>query len=210
MNATLSAALGLAASLSAAFGADSHVTSEYPDFYDGNDTRGIDFVQRIEVASPRIGATVSGEVEVAFRAPGMTHALARCWHGPTPENPGEFGHDALLADLALGPDGDGSFTFPADDFPHGPTTIRIQAKDDRALQDYYELQLYNLGGVKWRQGLPKADPPGAKGMKLVFADDFDGPLSISPDGRGARYAAHKTGGGDFSGLFLSERNWKRH
>ena len=87
MNATLSAALGLAASLSAAFGADSHVTSEYPDFYDGNDTRGIDFVQRIEVASPRIGATVSGEVEVAFRAPGMTHALARCWHGPTPENP---------------------------------------------------------------------------------------------------------------------------
>lgn len=36
-------------------------------------------------------------------------------------------------------------------------------------------------------------------MKLVLADDFDGPLSISPDGRGARYAAHKTGGGDFSG-----------
>ena len=37
-----------------------------------------------------------------------------------------------------------------------------------------------------------------------FADDFDGPLSISPDGRGARYAAHKTGGGDFSGWPFSD------
>lgn len=40
-------------------------------------------------------------------------------------------------------------------------------------------------------------------MKLIFADDFDGPLSISPDGRNARYPAHKTGGGDFSGYIFS-------
>ena len=36
-------------------------------------------------------------------------------------------------------------------------------------------------------------------MKLVFADDFTGPMSISDDGKNARYEAHKTGGGDFSG-----------
>ena len=41
-------------------------------------------------------------------------------------------------------------------------------------------------------------------MNLVYKDDFDGPLSISPDGRGAKYAAHKTGGGDFSGWPFSD------
>ena len=192
------AAIGLAASLTAS-AADSHATDEYPDFYDGNTTRGIDFVQSIEVLAPRHCSYVKGDVTVVFRAPGMTRAQARCWHGPTEQQPGEFGHDALLADLALGADGAGEFVFHAGEFPHGPTTIRLQAKDDRNLQDYFELQLYNLGGVEWRAGLPKTDPPGAAGMKLVFADDFDGPLSVSPNGNGARYAAHKTGGGDFSG-----------
>ncbi len=52
--------------------------------------------------------------------------------------------------------------------------------------------------------MPKDPPPAAQGMKLVFADDFDGPLSISKDGRGARYCAHKPGGGDFSGWPFSD------
>jgi hypothetical protein len=61
------------------------------------------------------------------------------------------------------------------------------------------LQLFNAGGVAWNAGIPKADPPAAAGMKLVFADDFEAPLSVSGDGRGKRYMAHKPGGGDFSG-----------
>ena len=149
--------------------------------------------------SPRPGESVRGDTAVVFRAPGMTRAQARCWHAPTAEKPRPFGHDAILADLALGANGEGRFTFPADEFPHGPATIRIQARDDGTLKDIYELQLFNEGGVSWREGLPDTDPPGAKGMRLVFADDFDGPLSISSSGRNARYAAHKTGGGDFSG-----------
>ena len=205
MNATLPAAIGLAAILPlTALCDDSRATSEYPDFYDGDSTRGIDFVQSIQVLAPGIGASVSGDVAVSFRAPGMTRAQARCWHGPTAENPGEFGHDTLVADFALGADGVGEFVFRADEFPHGPTTIRIQAKDDRNQQDYFELQLYNEGGVRWRAGLPKTTPPGAAGMALVFADDFDAPPSISRDGLGARYAAHKTGGGDFSGWPFSD------
>lgn len=186
-------------------GGQVRASEEYPDFYNGDTTKGIDFVKSVAVLAPAYCSSVKGDVTVVFRAPGMTHAQAFCWSGPTAEKPGKFGHDVLLADLKLGADGMGSFVFRADRFPNGPATIRIRTKDDKNKQDYCELQLYNLGGVKWNQGIPKADPPGAKGMKLVFADDFDGPLSISNDGRGARYSAHKTGGGDFSGWQFS--NW---
>ena len=55
----------------------------------------------------------------------------------------------------------------------------------------------------WNQGIPDRDPPAAKGLQLIFADDFDGPLSISNDGRGATYMAYKPGGGDFSGWRFS-------
>ncbi|MGI5869120.1 MAG: chitobiase/beta-hexosaminidase C-terminal domain-containing protein [Kiritimatiellia bacterium] len=179
-------------------------SEEYPDFYAGDTTKGIDFVQSISVLAPAYCSNVKGDATVVFKAPGMTQARAFCWRQPTKEKPGEWGHDALLADIALGDDATGSFVFHADEFPNGPTTIRIQARDDKNHQDYCELQLFNLGGVVWNQGIPKADPPGAKGMKLVFSDDFDGPLSISPNGNGARYAAHKTGGGDFSGWQFSD------
>ena len=136
----------------------------------------------------------------------MTHIQARCWQGPTLEHPGEFGHDAVLANLSVGPNATSRFVFHADDFPHGPTTIRILATDNGRLKDLYELQLYNEGGIAWREGLPDTAPPAAAGMRLVFADDFDGPLSISSSGRDARYAAHKTGGGDFSGWPFSSPN----
>ena len=174
-------------------------SSEYPEFYNGDDTRGIDFVQSIKVLSPPYRSDVKGDVKVSFEAPGMTRVIARCW-----KHDGGWGHDEVLADIALGEDSRGGFVFRADSFPNGPMTVRIQAMDGNGHQDYCELQLYNLGGVKWKQGLPKSHPAGANGMKLVFADDFDRPLSISPDGRGARYAAHKTGGGDFSGWPFSD------
>ena len=189
-------AAGLACS---AFADDVKASAEYPEFYNGDSTKGIDFVQSIKVLAPRYCSNVKGDVTVVFEAKGMTRVLARCWRAG-----GEWGEDAILADLPLGADARGEFVFHADEFPAGPTTIRLQAIDGKGHQDYCELQLFNLGGVSWKQGIPKSDPPGAKGMKLVFKDDFDGPLSISPDGRGARYAAHKTGGGDFSGWPFSD------
>ena len=190
------AAAGLAFSV---FADDVKASAEYPEFYNGDSTKGIDFVQSIKVLAPRYCSNVKGDVTVVFEAKGMTRVLARCWRAG-----GEWGEDAVLADLPLGVDARGEFVFHADEFPAGPTTIRLQAIDGKGHQDYCELQLFNLGGVSWKQGIPKSDPPGAKGMKLVFKDDFDGPLSISPDGRGARYAAHKTGGGDFSGWPFSD------
>lgn len=174
-------------------------SAEYPEFYNGDTTKGIDFVQSIQVLAPRHCSNIKGDVTVVFEAKGMTRVLARCWSGE-----GKWGKDTVLADMKLDSRSRGEFVFHADRYPSGPTTIRLQAIDGKGRQDYCELQVYNLGGVSWRQGIPKSDPPGAKGMKLVYKDDFDGPLSISPNGRGAKYAAHKTGGGDFSGWPFSD------
>jgi hypothetical protein len=180
-------------------------TEEYPDFNYAQDLGGDEWVQSITVTQPAYRAKVSGRVNVEFAAPGMTVANAMCWRQPTKEHPSKWGHDANLTPrgLKLGPGGKASFVFPAEDFPHGPTNIRILARNGEGKRDICELQLYNTGGVKWNQGIPKTDPPGAKGLKLAFADDFDGPLSISKDGRGARYNAHKPYFGDFSGWRFS-------
>jgi hypothetical protein len=184
------------------------VNVEYPDFYTGESgkgAKGIDFVQAIAVSSPAYCSEIKGDTTVAFKAPGMTQVKALCWQQPTTAKPSPWGHDVEVApDVKLDADGNGSFIFHADQFPNGPTTIRIHAKDNGKKQDICELQLYNKGGVVWNQGIPKIDPPAAKGMKLAFADDFDGPLSISPNGKGAKYPCHKTGGGDFSGWPFSD------
>jgi len=182
---------------SSAFADAVKASDEYPEFYNGDSAKGIDFVQSIKVLTPRYCSNVKGDVTVVFEAKGMSRAIAKCWRQPSSGD--GWGEDAVLFEGELGAGARGEFVLHADAFPNGPLTVRIQAMDKSGRQDYCELQLYNLGGVKWRQGIPASDPPGAKGMKLVYSDDFDGPLSISPDGRGAKYAAHKTGGGDFSG-----------
>ena len=74
------------------------------------------------------------------------------------------------------------------------------AADNGDVKDNCYLQLYNKGGVSWNEGMPKDPPPAAKGMKLVFADDFNGPLSIASDNAKATYYDHKPPNGwqDFS------------
>lgn len=174
---------------------------EYLEFNYGQKTGGDEWVQAIAVNSPAYRSTVKGDVAVEFTAPGMVIAKALCWRQPTAEQPGEWGHDVNLTPggITLDDAGKGSFLFPADQFPHGPVTVRILAHDGAGKRDLCELQLYNTGGIKWNQGIPRSDPPAARGMTLAFADDFDGPLSISKDGRGTRYNAHKPRFGDFSG-----------
>jgi hypothetical protein len=95
--------------------------------------------------------------------------------------------------------GKGSFVFPAESYPHGPVTVRISA-DNGDLKDNCYFQLYNKGGVSWKEGIPSEPPPAAKGMSLVFADDFTGPLSISSNDPKATYYDHKPpdGSQDFS------------
>ena len=181
---------------------------EYPDFYSGKNSAGdknIDWVKSIAVSAPAYGSDIQGDVTVNFTAPGMTKVKALCWQQPDAGSSDTWGHDAVVApDISLDSAGKGSFVFHADQFPNGPLNLRIYAKDDAKKQDICEVQLFNNGGVKWKQGIPSDNPPGAQGMKLAFSDDFDGPMSISDDGgHGARYEAHKTGGGDFSGWQFS-------
>ena len=163
------------------------------------------FVPSIKVLTPEHTSYIKGDTTVVFEAPGMTKVKAFCWKQPDNNDLWADGCDCQLGEFKFSKDNEqGEFIFHAERFPNGPTAIRFYAKNDTGKQDYFELQLFNLGGVKWRQGIPKTDPPGAKGMKLAFADDFDVLPLISSDGIGARYAAHKTGGGDFSGWQFSD------
>lgn len=201
---------GLAMSLTAMIttGHASAAPVEYEDFYTaekGAGPAGIDFVQAIAVTKPDYCSEIKGDVNVTFKAPGMTKVEALCWQQPTTSNSSPWGHDVKVASaIKLDADGNGSFVFHADQFPNGPITIRIHAKDNGKKQDICELQLFNKGGVVWKHGIPKTDPPAAKGLKLIFSDDFKGPLSISGDGNGTTYMAHKPGGGDFSGWPFSD------
>jgi hypothetical protein len=182
---------------------------QYMDFNYGqkdNDKNHALWKQAIEVLEPACRAEVKGKVTVKFKAPGMDVAKALCWSQPTKDYPNEWGHDVNLTPngIQLSKTGEGKFIFNAADFPYGPTNIRIYAQNKDGHKDVFELQLYNKEGVKWNRGIPDAIPPAAKGMKLVFSDDFDGPLSISNDGRNARYNAHKPFFGDFSGWPFSD------
>jgi len=179
----------------------------YKDFNHGqNADKNTEWVQAIQIIEPACRSEVKGLVTVKFNAVGMDEAKGFCWQQPTKENPSEWGHDADLTPqiLKLGKKGEGTFSFNADDFPAGPMNVRIYASNKKGEKDVFELQLYNLRGVRWNMGIPSTDPLGAEGLKLVFSDDFTGPLSISNDGRNARYNAHKPLKGDFSGWAFSD------
>ena len=203
---TVTASLMLAALTLPAVAQTAAKSDDYVDFNPGRSTLGSEWTQAITIKAPELRSEVKGNVKVEFQAPGMTVARALCWQQPTKENPAPSGHDTTIGpEIKLDAGGNGSFVFPADQYPNGPITVRILANNaDNSLKDSRELQLFNKGGVVWNQGIPKSDPPAAKGMKLVFADDFDKPLSISKDGQGAKYCSHKPGGGDFSGWPFSD------
>ena len=151
---------------------------------------------QVSVVSPEYGSAVKGETSVTLAAPGFKSVTVKCW-----KQGDGFGADSTVATVALDAKGNGSFVFPADAYPHGPVTVRISG-DNGTLKDNCYLQLYNEGGVSWKEGMPKDPPPAAKGMALVFADDFNGPLSISSTDPKATYYDHKPPGGwqDFSTL----------
>lgn len=149
---------------------------------------------QIAVVSPEYCSDVQGDTRITLAAPGFKRVMAKCWK----QGKG-FGSDAVVAKVDLDARGSGSFVFPADAYPHGPITVRLSA-DRGWVKDNCYLQLYNKGGVSWNEGIPHDPPPGAEGMKLAFADDFNGPLSISGTDARATYYDHKPPHGwqDFS------------
>lgn len=150
---------------------------------------------QVSVVQPEYGADIQGQTRIVVSAPGFKNVVARCRKAG-----GKFGTNSTAGRAVLDDEGNGSFVFDADAYPHGPITVTLIAQAGEITDNCY-LQLYNTGGVSWNEGLPAA-PPAAKGMSLVFADDFDGPLSISGTDPNATYYDHKPPHGwqDFSTL----------
>lgn len=149
----------------------------------------------VSVVSPPYCSEIKGDTRITVSAPGLKTITANCW-----KQGGEFGTDSTVATVTLDAKGDGSFVFPADAYPHGPVTLKLAGVNGETKDNCY-LQLYNKGGVSWNEGMPKA-PPAAEGMSLIFADDFNGKLSISSTDPKATYYDHKPpdGSQDFSSL----------
>jgi Glycosyl hydrolases family 16 len=159
---------------------------------------------QLSVKAPAYGGTVRGDTLVRIGAGGFGKITARCIKAD-----GLRGADAVVAEVKPDGGGEAGFMFPADDFPHGPITLRLHGEGD-GIEDNCYLQLYNLGGAPWKEGMPRTPPPAARGMRLVFADDFNGSPTISTTNPAATYYDHKPGGGDFSSLpfagFQTEAN----
>ena len=150
---------------------------------------------RVSVLAPAYGAEIRGRTAIRVVAPGLGSAKVTCW-----KQGDGFGQEAAVGTITFDAQGRGSIDFPADEFPHGPLCVILSAAGG-AKKDTCCLQLFNQGGVSWREGRPK-DPPAAAGMTLLFADDFDGPLSISGRDSSGTYYEHKPpdGSQDFSTL----------
>jgi len=166
--------------------------------------KGTRWVESIRVLSPAPCSVISGRVKVCLQAKGMEHVKAECYVTDD-KNPRPQKRMLTPNGIKLDDEGYGTFWLNAKTLPHGPLTVQITSRNSAGECDLYELQLYNTAG---RQspfvGIPDTIPEAARGMQLVFSDDFDGPLSISRDGRGTCYNAHKPTFGDFSGWLFCD------
>lgn len=164
------------------------------------------WVESIRVISPAPCSEVSGKLKVRLQAMGMERLSAQCFISLKAKP-----QQMMLTPkgIRLGKDGVGTFMLNMRELPHGPLTIQIMG-ESQSVRDIYELQLYNTEGMPAIAGIPDTIPIAANGMQLVYSDDFDEPLSISHDGRGTRYNAHKPTFGDFSGWPFSDPEGKQN
>ncbi|MBQ7181981.1 MAG: glycoside hydrolase family 16 protein [Bacteroidaceae bacterium] len=198
-NRNLSILIALAATVSVA-GMNNELTSSQQQ-------EQMRWEQRIRVLSPAPCSDVKGRGEVQMEAKGLLQIAAHCYVLKKSRKGTVAEEVSLLPQgFSLDADGRGCFHLNADKLPHGPLTIQITGENEEdGVRDLYELQVYNTGGKRNKaSGIPDTIPAAARGMKLAYSDDFDGPLSISRDGRGARYNAHKPTFGDFSGWPFSD------
>ena len=152
---------------------------------------------QIAVVSPPYCSDVQGNTRVTVAAPGFESVTVKCWKQGT-----GFGADSTVATVALDAQGGGSFVFPADGYPHGPVTLTISRRQRHAARQLLPPALQPGRRPLERRDAQRPPPPAAKGMTLVFADDFTGPLSISGTDPKATYYDHKPPNGcqDFSTL----------
>ena len=154
----------------------------------------------ITVTSPAYCSDITGSTKIVFKAPGFKTINVTCFNAAVNSRKGAM--ETIAKDVPVAADNTGSFTFPANRFPKGPVTLTltgIRTVDGKELKDNCYLQLYNKNGISGIHGMPNTPPPAAKGMKLVFSDNFDKPLSIGK-GPNFKYYDHKPpdGSQDFS------------
>lgn len=157
------------------------------------------WVESIRVLSPTPCSDINRSVKVCLEAKGMERLMAQCHIiDSMTRKPRKL---ALTPNgITLDKNGVGTFRLDTKNLPHGPLMIQILGENANGEKDLYELQLYNTAGKPDpAAGIPDTIPSAAQDMQLAFSDDFDGPLSISRNGRGTRYNAHKPTFGDFSG-----------
>lgn len=174
-----------------------NVTKDYPNLETNDFASNISFkANLIKVTAPDYCSDIKGNTKIEVEAPNYSTLNVHCWkHGKG------YGKNTLVGTITLDKNGKGSIVFPADAYPHGPTTVTISGVNKDDFSDNCYLQLYNNGGVSWNEGLPP-DPPAAKGMQLVFADDFNAELSIGLESDKFTYYDHKPpfGSQDFSSI----------
>lgn len=145
----------------------------------------------LTVQCPLNGSSVNGSVDMRVAAPtGYSSVSATLWPGN--------GTAAVGPTVTTSPDASGSavLALATEGLPAGPLTVDVVATGvGRAAETVY-FQLY-------RRGASVGDVPSslaAAGLTLVYADDFDQPVTLSRDGTRADYAAAKptpTGAEDF-------------
>jgi beta-glucanase (GH16 family) len=152
--------------------------------------------EQVSIASPAYCSTISGDTPLVIRAPGLVYATVTSWM-PGPNG----GTNTIVGSVSLDDAGHGTVLFPAKKYPHGPIDIEIEGTNG-VITDRCYLQLFNTVGVPWNEGMPKAAPPEAEGMTLIFADDFNAMPTISTTDMKATYYDHKPpdGSQDFSSL----------
>ena len=161
---------------------------------------------RVSVIAPQYTSDIQGNTKVDFCAPGLDSVTARCWK----QSNDELGQDSIVATVKVDRNGFGSFTFPADQYPHGPIIIRLMGIGGTHLDECH-LQLYNKGGISFMEGTSSYSiPPQVQntGLSLVFEDDFNVKPTISWNGQNTKYCSHKPSWGDFSGIpFTNDEIW---
>ena len=155
----------------------------------------------VAVRCPRTGSVVAGasvDLQVSA-APGYSSVVATVW-------PGE---EAAPAGPSVGsapdPSGVATLTMDVGVIPPGPFTVQVQAKGSGRQTKTIFLQLYRGAADSRASEVPSS--VAAHGRSLVFAEEFNEPVSITRTGFQADYAAAKpTHGGaeDFGDAIFAD------
>jgi Glycosyl hydrolases family 16 len=136
---------------------------------------------KLVVSCPVNGSAADGVVAFRVSAPGYSAVTATAWPAdeadpsgpPVQAVPDPMGNAELAVDMSS--------------LPPGPVTVRFEATGSFTVSATAYFQLYRRGPG----GADVASSAAAAGRTLIYAEEFDRPISITRNGAGADYAAAK-------------------